>query len=247
VSSDPGRAAVSWQKAEAHLREASAQDADASPMAVIHSSDYAMFHAARAVLFHAVGRAPEQHDGVIQQFGLLVRDRDDALRAAGKAFNEPKDERNAADYDETLDANLRGYFSVAGAAARRMKPRRAGRIVLVSSTAGQRGEPGHSHYAASKGALQSMMMSIAVELAPRVRVNLVSPGWVRTPMAEESLRRIGPALVATIPNRRVAEVEDVVNAALYLASDASGHLIGQDLCVSGGALLVVPRGQVKPV
>ncbi len=120
-------------------------------------------------------------------------------------------------------------------------------VVFIGSTAGQRGEPGHSHYAASKGALQSMMMSIAVELAPKVRVNLVSPGWVRTPMAEESLRRMGPALTATIPNRRVAEVDDVVNAALYLASDASSHLIGQDICVSGGALLVVPRGQVKPV
>jgi 3-oxoacyl-[acyl-carrier protein] reductase len=120
-------------------------------------------------------------------------------------------------------------------------------VVFIGSTAGQRGEPGHSHYAASKGAMQSMMMSIAVELAPRVRVNLVSPGWVRTPMAEESLRRISPALLPTLPNKRVAEVDDVVNAALWLLSDASSHCIGQDLCVSGGALLVVPRGQVKPV
>lgn len=119
-------------------------------------------------------------------------------------------------------------------------------VIFIGSTAGQRGEPGHSHYAASKGALQSLMMSIAVELAPKVRVNLVSPGWVRTPMAEESLQRIGPALVPTIPNRRVAEVDDVVNAALWLASDASSHCIGQDLCVSGGALLVVPRGQMRP-
>lgn len=119
-------------------------------------------------------------------------------------------------------------------------------VIFIGSTAGQRGEPGHSHYAASKGAIQSMMMSIAVELAPKVRVNLVSPGWVRTPMAEEALQRIGPALVPTLPNRRVAEVDDVVNAVLFLASDASSHLIGQDLGVSGGALLVVPRGQVKP-
>ena len=71
-------------------------------MAVIHSSYYAMFHAARAVLFHAVGSAPKRHDGVIQQFGLLVRDQDDTLRTAGKAFNEVKDERTAADYDETI-------------------------------------------------------------------------------------------------------------------------------------------------
>src|SRR5438552_194132 len=87
---------------------------------------------------------------------------------------------------------------------------------------------------------------LATELAPKVRVNLVSPGWVRTPMAEDSLRRIGPALVPTIPNHRVAEVDDVVNAALWLASDASSHCIGQDLCISGGALLVVPRGQMRP-
>ncbi len=53
-------------------------------------------------------------------------------------------------------------------------------------------------------------------------------------------------MIPTLPNRRVAEVADVVNATLFLASDASSHLIGQDLCVSGGALLVVPRGQVKP-
>jgi 3-oxoacyl-[acyl-carrier protein] reductase len=118
--------------------------------------------------------------------------------------------------------------------------------VFIGSTAGQRGEPGHSHYAASKGAVQSMVMSLAVELAPKVRVNLVSPGWVRTPMAEESLRRIGPALLPTVPNRRIAEVDDVVNAVLWLASDASSHCIGQDLCISGGALLVVPRGQVRP-
>jgi uncharacterized protein (UPF0332 family) len=102
VTSDPGRATVSWQKAEAHLREAVAQDADASPMAVIHSSYYAMFHAARAVLFQATGNAPRRHDRVIQQFGLLVRGLDDALRAAGRAFNDAKDERTAADYDEAV-------------------------------------------------------------------------------------------------------------------------------------------------
>ena len=102
MNSDPDRAINSWQKAEAHLREAVAQNADASPMAVIHSGYYAMFHAARAVLFQATGSAPQRHDRTIQQFGLLVRDLDDALRAAGKAFNEVKDERTAADYDEAI-------------------------------------------------------------------------------------------------------------------------------------------------
>jgi 3-oxoacyl-[acyl-carrier protein] reductase len=122
-----------------------------------------------------------------------------------------------------------------------------GAVVFVGSTAGERGEAGHSHYAATKGALQSLAMSLAVELAPEVRVNLVSPGWVRTPMTEPDLESdVGRAIVATLPNRRVAEVEDVVHAILYLASEASGHLLGADLGVSGGALLVVPRGQVVP-
>ncbi len=165
------------------------------------------------------------------------------VHSAGIYTAGPIDRISAATLEEMFRVNTFSAFYL----VRELLPRGLRTVIFIGSTAGQRGEPGHSHYAASKGALQSMMMSIAVELAPKVRVNLVSPGWVRTPMAEESLQRIGPALRATIPNRRVAEVDDVVNAALYLASDAaSGHLIGQDLCVSGGALLVVPRGQLQP-
>lgn len=102
MSSDPERAANAWRKAEAHLQEALAQSADASPMAIIHSGYYAMFHAARAVLFQANGSAPRRHDQTIQQFGLLVRDLDEDLRAAGRTLNQIKDERNDADYNETV-------------------------------------------------------------------------------------------------------------------------------------------------
>jgi 3-oxoacyl-[acyl-carrier protein] reductase len=87
-------------------------------------------------------------------------------------------------------------------------------------------------------------MSLAVELAPDVRVNVLSPGWTRTAMAEEELRTIGPLIAGALPNRRVGEVSDCAHAALYLASEASSHLLGENLGVSGGALLVVPRGQV---
>ena len=120
-----------------------------------------------------------------------------------------------------------------------------GSIVFIGSTAGQRGEQGHSHYAASKGALQSLAMSLAVELAPRVRTNVISPGWIRTPMAEATLARVEQVIAPTLPNQRIGEIADVVNAVLFLASQASGHLLGQDLGVSGGALLVVPRGQLQ--
>jgi 3-oxoacyl-[acyl-carrier protein] reductase len=124
-------------------------------------------------------------------------------------------------------------------------PKRRGNVILIGSTAGQRGEAEHAHYAGTKGAIQSIAMSLAVELAPRIRVNLISPGWVRTPMTESDLRAIEPELAACLPNRRVGEVEDCAHAALYLASEASAHLIGQDLCVSGGALHVLPRGQFR--
>jgi len=117
-----------------------------------------------------------------------------------------------------------------------------GGLVFIGSTAGQRGEPGHSHYAGSKGAVQSLVYSLAQELAPRIRVNLVSPGWVRTPMAEEALRDRGERIVAAVPLRRVAEPEDVAFATLFLLSDSSRHLTGVDLSCSGGALLPLPRG-----
>lgn len=117
-----------------------------------------------------------------------------------------------------------------------------GSLVFIGSTAGQRGEPGHSHYAGSKGAMQSMVYSLAQELAPAIRVNLVSPGWVRTPMSEEALQQREAAIVALVPLKRVAEAEDVAEASLFLLSDASRHFTGADLCCSGGALLPMPRG-----
>jgi NAD(P)-dependent dehydrogenase (short-subunit alcohol dehydrogenase family) len=87
-----------------------------------------------------------------------------------------------------------------------------------------------------------MVYSLAQELAPAFRVNLVSPGWVRTPMSRATLDAREAAIVSVVPLRRVAEAEDVAAAALFLASDVSRHLTGVDLCCSGGALLPMPRG-----
>lgn len=120
----------------------------------------------------------------------------------------------------------------------------AGCMVFVGSTAGQRGEPRHSHYAGSKAALWGLVQSLAQELAPRIRVNLVSPGWVRTSMAESALAQPGryERIVGGIPLQRVADVEDVVSAVMFLADEKQRHLTGVDLPVSGGALLPMPRG-----
>jgi 3-oxoacyl-[acyl-carrier protein] reductase len=151
------------------------------------------------------------------------------------------DAMTAAEYDETLDANLRGSMSVAGAAARRMKERKAGRIVFVSSTAGQRGEALHSHYAASKGAVISLTKSLAAELAPwGILVNCVAPGWVATPMSAGTLDdpKTRDPVLAAIPLGRVGQPEEIAWPIAFLASDGATFITGEILNVNGGAVLV---------
>ena len=145
----------------------------------------------------------------------------------------------------TLEAMFRtNTFSAYYLARESAKVIGRGSIVFIGSTAGERGEPGHSHYAGSKAALWGLVQSLAQELAPEIRVNLVSPGWVRTPMAEETFAIPGKlaAIVSAIPLHRVAEAEDVASAVVFLADERQRHLTGVDLPVSGGALLPMPRG-----
>jgi 3-oxoacyl-[acyl-carrier protein] reductase len=143
-------------------------------------------------------------------------------------------------YDETMDANLRGCFSVAGAAAAAMKTRKRGRIVFVASTAGQRGEPLHSHYAATKGAVISMTKSLAPELAPHgILVNCVAPGWVMTDMTRATLQdpREGAKVKQVIPLGRVGTPEEIAGPIAFVASEAASFMTGEILNVNGGAVL----------
>ncbi len=151
-------------------------------------------------------------------------------------------ELDAGRLEEMFRTNTFSAYFLAREAARVMT---RGSLVLVGSTAGQRGEPGHSHYAGSKAALWGLVQSLAQELAPAIRVNLVSPGWVMTPMAEPALGVAGRAdkVRETVPLHRIAEAEDVAEAVRFLADDVRArHLTGVDLPVSGGALLPLPRG-----
>jgi 3-oxoacyl-[acyl-carrier protein] reductase len=154
------------------------------------------------------------------------------------------DAMTEAQYDETMDANLRGVFSVCGAAARRMKARRDGRdrsMILIASTAGQRGEALHAHYAASKGAVISMTKSLAVELAPfGIRVNCVAPGWVATSMAAPALDdpKERAKVLATIPLGRVGNPEDIAAPVVFLCGPGAAFITGEIVNVNGGAVLV---------
>ena len=142
---------------------------------------------------------------------------------------------------EMLDINVKGVFACCREAARIMKRRKSGRIILVSSTAGQRGEAFHSHYAASKGAVISLTKSLAPELAPyNILVNCIAPGWFDTDMSRPSLRnpKIRKEVLETIPLRRIGRPEEFAGAVLYLASELSTFTTGEILNVNGGAVLV---------
>ena len=146
---------------------------------------------------------------------------------------------------DTLETMFRtNAFSAYYLSREALRSMRRGSLIYIGSTAGERGEPGHSHYAGSKAALWGMVQSLAQELAPEIRVNLVSPGWVRTPMSETAFAQPGrlEKIVASVPLRRIAEPEDCASAVVFLADERQCHLTGVDLPVSGGALLPMPRG-----
>ena len=143
-------------------------------------------------------------------------------------------------WQQTIDINLKGVYACCHFAAPHLKRRRSGTIITVSSTAGQRGEALHSHYAASKGGVISLTKSLASELGPYgVTVNSVAPGWVDTDMSAEPLhnQREIPNILAGIPLRRVATADDIAGPILFLASDLARHITGEVLNVNGGSVL----------
>jgi 3-oxoacyl-[acyl-carrier protein] reductase len=175
--------------------------------------------------------------GVERQFGRL-----DILVAnagiwKGAAIEKMTDRQLA----ETLDLNVRGVFYCCREAVPLMRKAGGGRIILVASTAGQRGEAFHSHYAASKGAVISLTKSLAPELAAdHILVNCIAPGWFDTDMSRPSLGKLDvrEQVIATIPLGRVGRPEEFAGAVLFLASELSTFVTGEILNVNGGAVLV---------
>jgi 3-oxoacyl-[acyl-carrier protein] reductase len=154
----------------------------------------------------------------------------------------PVDEMADEHWRRTLGVNLDSVFGLVKHAVAQMKRQdEGGHVVLVSSTAGQRGEAFHCDYAASKGALISLVKGLSTELAPhRIRVNCVAPGWVATDMSTPTLS--DPAaharMLATIPLGRVATPEEIAVPIVFLCTEHAGFITGEILNVNGGAVLV---------
>jgi 3-oxoacyl-[acyl-carrier protein] reductase len=149
----------------------------------------------------------------------------------------PLTEMDDEHWHRTIRENLDSIFFTTRAAAQLMA--NGGSIVLVSSTAGQRGEPYHADYAATKGAVISFAKSLAVELGPRdINVNCVAPGWVDTEMVQAAIANAGfEQVVSGIPIGRIASSEDVAGPIVFLCSSLARHITGEVLNVNGGSVL----------
>jgi len=140
-------------------------------------------------------------------------------------------------WSNTMRENVDSIFYSTRAVARVIT--NGGRIVLISSTAGQRGESYHADYGASKGAVISFTKSLAIELSSRdITVNSVAPGWVDTEMVADAMASAGRARVdASIPLGRIASADDIAGPVVFLCSSLARHITGEILNVNGGSVL----------
>ena len=154
-----------------------------------------------------------------------------------------------AQWRRTMGVNLDSVFGLVQAAVGQMERQArpaeeadaTGHIVLISSTAGQRGEANHADYAVTKGAIISLTKSLSSELAPKgIRVNCVAPGWVTTEMSAAALGHpeLGPKIAAGIPVGRPGHVREIAGPVLFLCTPLAGFISGEVLNVNGGAVLV---------
>jgi len=175
-------------------------------------------------------------EAAVARFGRI----DFLVCNAGIWEGSPVDKMTEDIWDRTIELNLKGTWTVCRAAVPHMKQQGSGRIVIFSSTAGQRGEANVSNYAASKGGQISFTKSLAAELGPfGINVNSVAPGWVDTDMctevfADQAFRK---SIEESIPVGRVATPEDIAWPIVFLCTKWARHINGEILNVNGGSVL----------
>ena len=154
---------------------------------------------------------------------------------AGIAHSSPVETLEVEDFDRLMGVHLRGTFLCTRSALKIMYAQNSGRIINTASQLAYIGAPGFSHYTAAKGAILSFTRSLALEIGDRpITANCVAPGATMTPILADVPDDILEGIRQNIPAGRIAEVEDIVGAYLFLASDAAGHFRGQCLSPNGG-------------
>ena len=171
----------------------------------------------------------------IERFGKI----DLLVCNAGIWEGAPIEEMSEETWNRVLNTNLKAAWAMTKACVPSMKKQPSGAIVLVSSTAGQRGEANYSNYAASKGGQISFTKALASELAPKIRVNCVAPGWIETAMVRPVFEdaEYKEQILNSIPLKRMAATDDIALAICFLASDWARHITGEILNINGGSVL----------
>lgn len=168
----------------------------------------------------------------LERFGRL----DYLVPAAAVYEDHPFATMTIEQWRRTLSINLDGVFYICRQAIPAL--REGGAIVTIASDAAHQGSsPTHAHYGASKGGVVGLTRSLARELAPRIRVNAVSPGAIDTPMITGFMRKHGEAFLATTPLGRLGHPKEVAGAVAFLCSDAASYITGETLLVSGGSYI----------
>ncbi len=171
----------------------------------------------------------------IEEFGRI----DLLVCNAGIWEGAPIEDMSEELWNKVINSNLTSAWATAKACIPAMKKQDSAAIVLVSSTAGQRGEANFSNYAASKGGQISFTKALATELCPKIRVNAVAPGWIDTAMSQTVFQNAEyrEGVLRSIPLNRMAEADDVALSICFLLSDWSRHITGEVLNINGGAVL----------
>lgn len=171
----------------------------------------------------------------IEEFGRI----DLLVCNAGIWEGAPIEDMSEEVWNKVLNTNLKSAWAMTKACVPAMKKQPNGAIVMVSSTAGQRGEANYSNYAASKGGQISFTKALASELCPKIRVNCVAPGWIETAMVRPVFEdaEYHQKVLKTIPLNRMAMTDDIALAICFLLSDWSRHITGEIMNINGGAVL----------
>ena len=175
---------------------------------------------------------PAHAEAVVESAMMTYGALDCLVTAAGFLQRESIVRMSDEQMNEMFAVNFRGVFATCRAASRVMRPGSA--MVNVASLAAHTGRERSSHYSAAKGAVLAFTKSLAAELAPEIRVNAVSPGFVETPLAKTAVAAQGEDLLSRIPMGRLGTPSEVAHAIAFLCSDAAAYITGQTLHVNGG-------------
>ncbi|SFR77795.1 gluconate 5-dehydrogenase/2-deoxy-D-gluconate 3-dehydrogenase [Marinobacter daqiaonensis] len=195
-------------------------------------------HGVRALVTPCDVRDPGQISAVVDQaideFGRI----DVLVNNAGLTIKKPAEELPLDDWQTIIDVNLTGVFLMAQAVGRHMLSQRGGRIINISSIAAKTGLSGSSAYCASKGGVDMLTRTLAVEWAERgVRVNGLAPAYTETPLVKaitDTRADFAERVQNRTPMKRMARPDEMVGTAIFLASEASSYVTGETIMVDGG-------------